>query len=182
MCRYPLQNQVACSGWASWEWGWCNGGNVLRARLIYIYWHVIYICIEFPLWLAFEPYFLYWWHSHDICLLSQSPIIPPSVQSPFQQLVTNEQMNVELSASSQGLFTNGKLSWAVRSASTQYKSRHIQNAHESFIQTPKRLTVLHAYHSTYLHILESVLQWCLLNLHPQYYVILTSISTLFSQT
>ena len=25
---------------------------------------------------------------------SQSPIIPPSVQSPFQQLVTNEQMNV----------------------------------------------------------------------------------------
>ena len=55
---------------------------------------------------------------------SQSPIIPPSVQSPFQQLVTKEQMNVELSASSQGLFTNGSFMSCTFNFNLVQKQKH----------------------------------------------------------
>ena len=37
----------------------------------------------------------------------QATITPSSVQAPFQQAITKEQMNFALSASHQGLFTNG---------------------------------------------------------------------------
>ena len=55
---------------------------------------------------------------------SQSPIIPPSVQSPFQQLVTKEQMNLELSASSQGLFTNGSFMSCTFNFNLVQKQKH----------------------------------------------------------
>ena len=40
-------------------------------------------------------------------LPAQATITPSSVQAPFQQAITKEQMNFSLSASNQGLFTNG---------------------------------------------------------------------------
>ena len=55
---------------------------------------------------------------------SQSPVIPPSVQSPFQQLVTNEQMNLELSASSQGLFMNGSFMSCTFNFNLVQKQKH----------------------------------------------------------
>ena len=40
-------------------------------------------------------------------LPAQATITPSSVQTPFQQAITKEQMNFALSTSNQGLFTNG---------------------------------------------------------------------------
>ena len=40
-------------------------------------------------------------------LSAQATITPSSVQAPFQQAITKEQMNFALSTSNQGLFTNG---------------------------------------------------------------------------
>ena len=43
----------------------------------------------------------------QVQLPAQATITPSSVQAPFQQAITKEQMNFALSASHQGLFTNG---------------------------------------------------------------------------
>jgi len=78
---------------------------------------------------------------------------PPSLPSPFQQLITKEQTNFALSASNQGLFTNGSFSNCTFNLKTKHPRVIYSDSEEDWLLSVLLYGLLS---STYSYILTSV--------------------------